>query len=156
MSANDVRPLVDVHGTRVWKRFFSKRIQIALDVLAVTTAFVLAYVFRFDFVIPRPWIHNLLVQLPWVVVVQIAALFAFGVYNLIWRYVGLAELRRFVGAAAVGAAPLLVGRVALPEGLRDFRVPVSITLMGRAGTFSLRKITLRWRWPPSWPLAVHS
>ena len=23
MSANDVRPLVDVHGTRVWKRFFS-------------------------------------------------------------------------------------------------------------------------------------
>ncbi len=129
MSATDVPPLVDGNGNRVWKRFFSKRIQIALDVLAVATAFVLAYVFRFDFAIPRPWIHNLFVQLPWVVVVQVAALFVFGVYNLIWRYVGLAELRKFVGATAAGAVPLLVARVALPEGLRDFRVPVSITLM---------------------------
>lgn len=135
MSATDVTPVSATNGVRAWKRFLSRRIQVLLDVLAIAGAFGLAYVFRFEFAIPPSHVHNLLVQLPWVVLVQVAALFAFGVYNLIWRYVGLAELRKFVGASFVGAVPLLVGRVALPEGLRDFRVPVSVTLMTAIFTF---------------------
>jgi len=114
---------------RSWRKFLSKRVQFGLDVLAIATAFGLAYLLRFDFAIPKQQAHNLFVQLPYVVAVQIAALFAFGVYSFIWRYVGLAELKKFVGAAVAGAIPLLAARIGLPDGMRDFRVPVSIILM---------------------------
>lgn len=117
------------NGGHSWRRFLSRRIQVTMDIGAIAVAFGLAYVFRFDFAIPRPYVHDLVVQLPWVVAAQIVALYAFGVYSLIWRYVGLAELRRFVGAALAGALPLLVSRVVLPGGLKDFKVPVSVTLM---------------------------
>lgn len=117
-----------VFGRR-WQRNLDRRVQVGLDVIAVTGSFVLAYVLRFEFAIPRPEIHNLLVQLPYVVVVQIVSLYLFGIYNLIWRYVGLAELRKFVGAAALSSVPLLLGRMFLPNALRDFRVPVSVTFM---------------------------
>jgi len=135
MSVTDTHPVAGVNGARTWKRFFSKRVQLLLDVTAVALAFVVAYMLRFEFAIPRPVVHNLLVQLPWVIAIHVASLFAFGIYSLIWRYVGLAELRRFVGAACVATVPLLVGRAALPEGLRDFRVPVSVTLMTAAFAF---------------------
>lgn len=127
---------------RVWKGFLSRRVQVVLDVLVLAAAFALAYLLRFDFAIPRPYFRNLLVQMPYVVVIQIAALIAVGVYRLIWRYVGLAELRRFIAAAAVGAVPLLIARVALPDALRDFRIPVSVTLvsaiLGFGGVLGLR------------------
>ena len=135
MSATDTHPVAGVNGARTWKRFFSRRVQLLLDVTAVALAFGVAYVLRFEFAIPRPVVYNVIVQLPWVVAIHVASLFAFGVYSLIWRYVGLAELRRFVGAACVATVPLLVGRAALPEGLRDFRVPVSVTLMTAAFAF---------------------
>ena len=112
-----------------WRKALSRRVQVAMDAGAIATAFGLAYVFRFDFAIPPSYVHGLLVQLPWVVAVQVAALFAFGVYNLIWRYVGLAELRKFVAASVAGAVPLLVARIALPVDLKDLRVPFSVTLM---------------------------
>ena len=117
-----------VFGRR-WQRILDRRVQVGFDVIAITGSLVLAYVLRFEFAIPHPEIHNLLVQLPYVVAVQIASLYLFDIYNLIWRYVGLAELRKFVGAAAVGSVPLFLGRILLPHALQDFRVPVSVTLM---------------------------
>lgn len=126
-------PALEKSGTgranRPWRRFLGRRVQLGLDVLALSAAFALAYVLRFDFGLPPSAGHGLLVQLPWVVALQIAALWAFGVYSLIWRYVGLAELRKFVGAAAAGSVPLLLGRMLLPESLSDLKVPVSITVM---------------------------
>lgn len=125
-----------------WRKFLSRRVQVAMDAGAIAAAFALAYVLRFEFAIPPNHLHGLLVQLPWVLVAQVACLFAFGVYNLIWRYVGLAELRRFVAASAAGAVPLLVARVGLPDALADLRVPVSVTLMtavfGFGGVLGLR------------------
>ncbi len=117
---------------RWWNRFLKKRIQLGLDVLAIGGTFALAYFLRFDFGLPRSAAHNLLVQMPYVIAVQVAALWAFGVYRLIWRYVGLVELRKFVGAAVVGSVPLILGRFLLPLSLQDLRVPVSVTLMSAA------------------------
>jgi len=127
---------------RAWRAFLSRRVQVLLDVIVLAGAFGLAYLLRFDFVIPQSYARQILVQLPCVVAVQLGALVVFGVYRLIWRYVGLAELRKFVTACAVGAMPLLAGRFALPENLRDLRVPVSVTLMtavlGFGGVLGLR------------------
>ncbi len=120
-----------VNGThRVpWRGLLGKRIQVVLDLSAFCLAFVLSYLLRYEFSIPPSAIRGLMDQLPYVVGVQILALWTFGIYTLIWRYVGLAELRRFVAAAALGATPLLIGRFALPDSLRDFKVPLSITLL---------------------------
>ena len=112
-----------------WRKLLTRRMQAAMDAVAIAAAFGVAYVFRFDFSIPPDYVRRLVAQVPWVVAFYVAGLFAFGVYNLIWRYVGLAELRRFIAAAAVATVPLLVGRLALPDALRDFRVPVSVSLM---------------------------
>lgn len=142
MSESGSDQIEGASNGRKWKAFLSRRLQLVLDVGAISAAFGLAYLVRFDFTIPRPQLHDLLVQLPYVVAVQVAALFIVGVYDLIWRYVGLAELRRFVAGAAVGAVPLLLGRLLLPAGLSDFRVPVSITLLtgvfGFGGVLGLR------------------
>ncbi|MFN7986168.1 MAG: nucleoside-diphosphate sugar epimerase/dehydratase [Thermoanaerobaculia bacterium] len=142
MSETNGRTVAGGGVGRGWRKFLSRRVQVAMDVCAIAAAFSLAYVFRFDFAIPPSYVHGLLVQLPWVIVIQVACLVAFGIYNLIWRYVGLAELRRFVAASVAGAVPLLLGRLAFPDVLADFRVPVSITLMtaafGFGGVLGLR------------------
>lgn len=114
---------------RSWRRFLGRKAQVGLDVFALSGVFALSYFLRFEFNLPTSVVRSLLVQFPYVVAAQVAALWAFGIYDLIWRYVGLAELRRFVGAAAVGSVPLFLGRVLLPEALQDFKVPVSVTLM---------------------------
>lgn len=112
-----------------WKRGLVRRTQVALDVCAVASAFVVAYLLRFDFVLPKWAISGLLSQLPYVVVVQVLSLWGCGVYKLVWRYVGLGDVRRFAAAAALGAVPLLIGRVAFSGALAGFRVPVSVTLV---------------------------
>jgi FlaA1/EpsC-like NDP-sugar epimerase len=129
MSVGDPPLAVVGRGSRLWKRSLVRQTQVALDAAAFTGAFILAYLFRFDFSIPRWAFVGMLSQLPYVVVAQVASLWLFGVYRLIWRYVGLADLRRFFAAAAVGTAPLIVGRVVFSGPLAGFRVPVSVTLM---------------------------
>lgn len=115
-------------SVRRWKRLLSRKMHVLLDVVALGVAFAFAYLLRFDFELPRATRASLVVQLPFVVLIQVCSLWLFGVYSLIWRYVGLAELRRFVAAAALGAVPLLVGRALLPDDFGDLRVPVSVTL----------------------------
>lgn len=129
-------------SSRKWKRFLSRRLQVGLDAGALAAAFGIAYLLRFDFVVPPEYVRKMLLQVPLVVALQVAALAGCGVYRLIWRYVGLAELKRFVAAAAVGAAPMLMTRLLLPAEMRDLRVPLSVTLLstvlGFGGVLGLR------------------
>ena len=103
--------------------------QWALDVLILALAFGLAYLLRFDFVIPAHQFRPALVQLPLVILIQLAALVIYGIHNFIWRYVGLAESKSFAAAALVSALPLILLRLLLPEPLRELRVPLSIICM---------------------------
>jgi len=106
-----------------------RAVQFALDLTALIVAFSLAYLLRFDFQIPTDTLADARRQLPMVVGIQIVALGLFGVYRFIWRYVGMAEMRAFVGAAAASAVPLLVLRIALPPSLQSWRVPLSVIVM---------------------------
>jgi FlaA1/EpsC-like NDP-sugar epimerase len=81
---------------------------------------------RFDFVLPEDARAALLRQLPVVVLLEIAALSWSGVYALLWRYVGLADVRVFALAAVLSALPLIVFRLCLPGSLADWRVPLSV------------------------------
>src|SRR5262245_27319641 len=101
----------------------TRGLQFALDVAVLVVAFVLAYLLRFEFAMPDREIGNALQQLPYVVIVQFAALVLAGVYSFIWRYVGMGELKAFLYAALWSGLVLAVLRVSLPSRFGEWKVP---------------------------------
>ena len=79
--------------------YLTRGFQFALDVTMLGLAFALAYLLRFDFAIPSTRSADAIRQLPYVVLIQLAALALAGVYSFIWRYVGLGEVKAFLYAA---------------------------------------------------------
>ncbi len=127
-----------------WHGLLARPIQVVLDGFVLVAAMVLAYLLRFDFATGRIHWENVVTQLPLVVGLQVAGYAFWGVYSFIWRYVGLAELRAFLGGTATAAIPLLVLRVSLPDAYGVWRMPVSVILvdavLALAGTLGLRVI----------------
>jgi FlaA1/EpsC-like NDP-sugar epimerase len=110
-------------------RLLRRQTSIAVDLLAMASAFVLAYQLRFDFDVPLRWRFIAATQLPLVLAVQLTALYASGVLSFVWKYVGMAEVPAFT-RAAVGSATVLLGfRFLLPEPLTDLRIPIRIILL---------------------------
>jgi FlaA1/EpsC-like NDP-sugar epimerase len=99
------------------------------------SAFVLAYLLRFDFDIPERDTQHMLYQLPFVLLLQLLVLGLAGVYAFVWRYVGMAEVKAFITAALLSAFPLIVLRTWLPDQLQPGRVPLSITVMDTVFAF---------------------
>jgi FlaA1/EpsC-like NDP-sugar epimerase len=113
-----------------WWRFLLRRpMQVALDVAVLLAAFSLAWLFRFEFAVPRIWLSRAVEQGPYVVGLQLLALLAAGVYAYIWRYVGLAEVQGFARAALYSLVPLIVLRLLLPNSLDHYRTPLGVILM---------------------------
>src|ERR1043166_6627317 len=118
------------------KRFLSKRrIHYLLDLTVLIAAFLLAYLLLFDFAVPRAQFTDLFTQLPYVVLIQMAALSLAGVYAFVWRYVGMSESRAFFKAALWSLLPILLLRLVLPRQWNDWRVPLSIIVMDHAFGF---------------------
>ncbi|MDQ3686928.1 MAG: polysaccharide biosynthesis protein [Acidobacteriota bacterium] len=127
-----------------WTRLLSRRIQFVLDAVVLTAAFALAYLLRFDFIIPEGWADQLLAQLPYVVLLEFTALNLAGAHTFVWRYVGIREMRAFLLAAVCSFAVVVVLRFALPLNLSQWRVPLSVavmnTILAFGGTLALRVV----------------
>ncbi len=122
--------------SRSWRStLLTRKSQIALDTIVLMSAFVLAYLLRFDFVIPERDTQHLLYQLPFVLLLQLGLLWLAGIYAFIWRYVGMAEVKAFITAALWAALPLIALRTWLPEQLQPARVPLSIIVMDTVFAF---------------------
>ena len=130
--------------SRAWSVLLNRPTQFVLDLAVLATAFVLAYLLRFDFVLQDPQIHLIFAQLPLVLLVQFGGLFLAQVYSFVWRYVGLAEITAFLKAGVGSSLVLLALRLVLPESMQQWRVPISIILMttvlGIGGVLTLRVI----------------
>jgi FlaA1/EpsC-like NDP-sugar epimerase len=134
---NAAAPLTDMERHSqpgVWHRMldwnvFRKTAQFALDMIVFVTAFIFAYLLRFDFNIPPIELFHMAVQLPVVALIQLGALYLLKGHRLIWRYISLEDVYRFVLAALLSAAPVVMLRLTLPEALRQFRTPLSVTVM---------------------------
>ena len=113
----------------VYARHLRREVQYLLDLGALVTAFCLAYLLRFEFSIPPDNLSFGLVQLPIVVLLQFLILLLLGVYQFVWRYVGMREIGTFLRAAAYSATPLLLSRLGLPEEFLPWKVPLSIIFM---------------------------
>jgi len=61
----------------------TRGLQFTLDIGVLVVAFILAYLLRFEFALPEGELNNAIEQLPYVVLVQFAALALAGVYSFI-------------------------------------------------------------------------
>src|SRR6187549_3063163 len=109
--------------------FLLKLMQHLSDVFVLILAFESAYQLRFDFAVPPADVQRALLQLPYVIVIQLVAIRLSGVQTFIWRYIGMLEIRSFVAAALGWTIPLLVLRFGLPASAYNFRVPLSVIVM---------------------------
>ncbi|HZW86490.1 MAG TPA: nucleoside-diphosphate sugar epimerase/dehydratase [Gallionella sp.] len=73
------------------------------DAIAAALAWMLAYLLRFNFELPANFMAELQRTLPWIVVLQMAVFWRFGLYRGIWRYASLNDLRRIVLAVLLAA-----------------------------------------------------
>ncbi len=123
-------------------QYLTKKYQVALDLSVLVSAFILAYLLRFDFNIPPQVIPNALSQLCLVVLVQFVVLIPTGIYRFIWRYIGMSEIKAFINAALWSALIILLLRVGLPVEFEGWRVPLSVivvdTFFAFGGVLGLR------------------
>jgi FlaA1/EpsC-like NDP-sugar epimerase len=116
--------------------------QTALDFAVLVGAFIVSYQLRFNFDIPKAEVQNLLVQLPFVVLLQFIALTLFRARSSIWRYTGIDHIKPFLYAACSSVIVIGLMRLLLPEPGQAWRVPLSVNLfdsvLAFGGTFGLR------------------
>lgn len=133
----------------VWKDQFSVWISqigcFLVDSAVMAAAYLTAFLLRFDF--NEPWWGWRLVAVSFVTVwaVQGLALVLFGCNRLLWRYVSVGDVPRFIGAVTASTAVLLLLRVLLPEH-HGVRPPYSITFFNSfLVTGGLLGVRLLWR-----------
>jgi FlaA1/EpsC-like NDP-sugar epimerase len=129
----------------------TRRVQVLLDVSVLAGAFVTAYLLRFEFMLGSAERQHLFWQLPVVVLLQLLSQRVWGIYKFIWRYIGLSEVRAFIGAALTCLAVMLGLRFGWSGGTPDLRVPISVTLIdvglaftGTLGIRVLRRALFEW------------
>ena len=89
----------------------STMLVVALDLLAVALAYFAAFLFRFELRIPHDQALNFLITAPVVLSVHLVAFKYFGLYNGIWRYASMEDLKaifKSIVASQVVAAAIIL------------------------------------------------
>ncbi len=116
------------------RRFFNRSAQLVIDLLAITLAYLVAYVVRFEGAIPVLMVRTMAWTLPYVVALYYASMVLFGVHRLAWRYIGLRDMRRIALAVASGTTLLLAARFAIvawsshDSGWARALIPIGVSL----------------------------
>ena len=76
------------------------------DMTAAAVAWVLAFMLRFNFEIPAGYTDLMLETLLWVVPIQAALFWLFGLYRGIWRYASLPDLKRIMVTVTISVLVL--------------------------------------------------
>ena len=93
----------------LFDRLRSRTAAFSHDLLMIPVAWLLAYWLRFNLgQIPPEFMASAWHSLPWVVVVQGAVYWLFGLYRGVWRFASLPDLVRIVKAAAAGTLLVVV------------------------------------------------
>ncbi len=113
----------------------TRLVAVSLDVAIVLISGMVAYLARFEGSIPHPFFRQMGVLIPALAALRVLANGLFGVYRMVWRYVGLSEALRFAQACAVISLLLLVGRLSLYRADPHLVFPYSIIIMEGALSF---------------------
>ena len=91
-----------------------RSLQIVIDVTALSLAYWLAFLFRFEFDIPRSQLQLILMNWPYAVGVQYLALAVFNVPRMAWRYTTMRDSVRVLIALTVATSFIVTMRISLP------------------------------------------
>ena len=96
------------------------------DLFVAIIVWLLAYWIRFNFDIPTTFLSSMWLNLLWVLPVQLSCFLVFGLYQGVWRFASIPDLKRIL--KAIGVAGLLVAAAYLM--LKPFGViPRSVLLL---------------------------
>ncbi len=134
-------------------RLKNRTTQFLIDVGVLMIAFLLAMLVRFDWDVPRPMFRQLMIVLPYVVLLQYGFLSAFGITRFSWRFISLRDAVRIFFAVASASSVLVALRLASPLWrdqlplLRYAIVPLGVLLgdfvlafLGLTGVRALRRL----------------
>ncbi|HVK56012.1 MAG TPA: nucleoside-diphosphate sugar epimerase/dehydratase [Burkholderiales bacterium] len=96
------------------------------DLIAAGLTWYVAYSLRFNLSIPPEYFQDMARTLPWVVLVYGLVFFRFGLYQGMWRYASLPDIKRIVAAVFFGT---LVLALAIYMTRFSVMVPRSVLLM---------------------------
>ncbi len=123
--------------------------QFAIDLMIMSGMYVLAYLLRFEFAIPRPMANDMFQQLPFVVGLHWCLLVLLGAYRRIWRFISLVDIPPFLAACLLTMIPFVLIRAGMRPGHEAFRIPYSVSLMyatfsflGLMGIRILRRVSI--------------
>jgi FlaA1/EpsC-like NDP-sugar epimerase len=106
----------------------------AHDLVACALAWFAAFALRFNLDIPPGFLKVAMQSLPWIVVIDGAVFWVFGLYRGIWRYASLPDLKRILFAVAVGAAVitmlLFMLRMGVPRSVPVLHPLLLVLVMG--------------------------
>ena len=91
-----------------------------LDAIVLITAFVAAFMFRFDGQIPADMLKRMVLMAPYVIALQFLGLVFRGVHRRPWRYIGLGDAQRIFFTIALTTSLVVVLRLGAPLLVEDF------------------------------------
>lgn len=95
--------MLNFRNSRTFLAFFH-------DMAAAGGAWILAYFLRFNFSIPTEYFQSMVQAAFWAIPLQVMVFWKFGLYQGVWRFASIPDLKRIlaaVGVAALGVAALL-------------------------------------------------
>jgi FlaA1/EpsC-like NDP-sugar epimerase len=119
----------------------------ALDLLVLSIAYWLAFLFRFEFTLPRLALHVLLINWAWVIAVYYLGLSAFRVQRLAWRYIGMRDAVQVLAAIAAATLVLLGCRLAIASTFpHAAKLPLGVIAMSAVLAFvGILGVRAAWR-----------
>lgn len=126
---------VRVKRTFYWSRPLQIAAMMAADTVIVAMAVVLAYFVRFEGVVPEQFLTWVLPAIVVAIAVMLAALWLFGLYHVVLRYVGVDVMTRLAGAV-LSAMLFFLALDAVAEQVAGSRlVPFGVIIAGCAFAF---------------------
>lgn len=95
-------------------RFLQRSLLTILDVIALSIAYWLAFLFRFEFSLPSAQLDLILVNWPYVTVAHYTALYALKVPRMSWRYMTMRDTIRIGFAITISTSMLVFVRAGGP------------------------------------------
>lgn len=123
------------------------RSQFLLDILVFLLALVSSYIIRFEGIPGGGFFKQMMVLLPYLLVLRVMSFMLFSVYSMAWKYISVREAFLIAAALLPVSLGLLFLRLLLPLQFTVLRVPLSIialefflSLSGTVGSRMIRRL----------------
>jgi FlaA1/EpsC-like NDP-sugar epimerase len=119
-----------------------------IDAAAVALSFSVALAVRFlPGEIPASYIHDLLLALPFVVLIYLGTNYLFGIHRRMWQYAGMPDIRSLLESVTIATLIVAAADVMLPLLVSSKSVrPLPLSTIFVGGVLSLMTLTLSRLW----------